>query len=92
MPGMKTRTETDSFGPIEVAADRYWGAQTERSRNNFRIGEQRMPRPLVRALALVKRAAADVNLELGLLDARRAKAIVKAAQEIIDGKLDDHFP
>jgi fumarate hydratase class II len=89
---MKTRTETDSFGPIEVAADRYWGAQTERSRNNFRIGEQRMPRPLVRALALVKRAAADVNLELGLLDARRAKAIVKAAQEIIDGKLDDHFP
>src|SRR5580658_9312513 len=71
---MKTRTETDSFGPIEVAADRYWGAQTERSRNNFRIGEQRMPRPLVRALALVKRAAADVNLELGLLDARRAKA------------------
>jgi fumarate hydratase, class II len=92
MPGMKTRTETDSFGPIEVAADRYWGAQTERSRNNFRIGEQTMPRPLIRALALVKRAAADVNLELGLLDARRAKAIVKAAQEIIDGKLDDHFP
>jgi fumarate hydratase, class II len=92
MPGMKTRTETDSFGPIEVAADRYWGAQTERSRGNFRIGEQRMPRPLIYALALVKRAAAEVNLGLGLLDARRAKAIVQAAQEIIDGKLDDHFP
>jgi fumarate hydratase class II len=89
---MKTRTETDSFGPIEVAADRYWGAQTERSRGNFRIGEQLMPRPLIRALALVKRAAADVNLGLGLLDARRAKAIAQAAQEIIDGKLDDHFP
>jgi fumarate hydratase class II len=89
---MKTRTETDSFGPIEVAADRYWGAQTERSRNNFRIGEERMPRPLIAALALVKRAAAETNLALGSLDARRAKAIVQAAQEIIDGKLDDHFP
>ena len=89
---MKTRTETDSFGPIEVEADRYWGAQTERSRNNFRIGENRMPRPLIAALALVKRAAAETNLELGVLDARRAKAIVQAAQEIIDGKLDDHFP
>jgi len=87
-----TRTETDSFGPVEVAADRYWGAQTERSRGNFRIGEQTMPRPLIRALALVKRAAAEVNRELGLLDVRRAKAIVKAAQEIIDGKLDDQFP
>jgi fumarate hydratase class II len=89
---MKTRTETDSFGPIEVADDRYWGAQTERSRNNFRIGENRLPRPLIAALALVKRVAAETNLELGVLDARRAKAIVQAAQEIIDGKLDDHFP
>ncbi len=89
---VRTRTETDSFGPIDVAADRYWGAQTERSRNNFRIGEERMPRPLIAALALVKRAAAEVNLALGSLDARRAKAIVAAAQEIIDGKLDDHFP
>jgi fumarate hydratase, class II len=89
---VKTRTETDSFGPIEVPADRYWGAQTERSRNNFRIGDQRMPLPLIRALALVKRAAADVNQSLGLLDARHAKAIVKVAQEIIDGKLDDEFP
>ena len=89
---MKTRTETDSFGPIEVAADRYWGAQTERSRNNFRIGDERMPRPLINALAIVKRAAAETNRELGLLDARRAKAIIAAAEEIIDGKLDDHFP
>jgi fumarate hydratase class II len=86
------RTETDTFGPIAVAADRYWGAQTQRSLENFRIGEERMPRPLIRALALVKRAAAEVNNELGLLDAKRMRAIVKAAQEVIDGKLDDHFP
>jgi fumarate hydratase class II len=86
------RTETDTFGPIEVPADRYWGAQTQRSLQNFRIGEERMPRPLVRALAIVKRAAAEVNNQLGLLDARRMRAIVKAAQEVIDGKLDDHFP
>ena len=89
---MRTRTETDSFGPIDVPADRYWGAQTERSRQNFRIGEERMPRPLIAALALVKRAAAETNLELGSLDATRAKAIVAAAQEIIDGKLDGEFP
>ena len=62
---MKTRTETDSFGPIEVPADHYWGAQTERSRNNFRIGDERMPRPLIAALGLVKRAAAEANRELG---------------------------
>ena len=89
---MKTRTETDTFGPIEVAADRYWGAQTERSRNNFRIGDELMPLPIIRALAIVKRAAAETNRELGSLDARRAKAIVEAAQEIIDGRLDDQFP
>ncbi len=89
---MKTRTETDSFGPIQVPADRYWGAQTERSRQNFRIGEERMPRPLIAALAIVKRAAAETNLALGSLDARRAKAIVAAANEIVDGKLDGHFP
>jgi fumarate hydratase class II len=88
----KTRTETDSFGPIEVAADRYWGAQTERSRQNFRIGHDRMPMPVVRALGTVKLAAAQTNLELGLLDQRRARAIIRAAQEVIDGKLDDHFP
>src|SRR5579862_6739755 len=89
---MKTRTETDSFGPIQVPADRYWGAQTERSRLNFRIGEERMPRPLIAALSIVKLAAAQTNLELGSLDDRRAKAIMAAAQEIIDGKLDDQFP
>src|ERR1700676_2037495 len=86
------RSESDSFGPIDVPADRYWGAQTERSRQNFRIGHDRMPMAIVRALGIVKRAAAEVNHELGLLDARRAKAIVRAAQEVIDGKLDDHFP
>ncbi len=88
----RTRTETDSFGPIEVQADRYWGAQTERSRQNFRIGHDRMPMPLVRALGIVKLAAAQTNRELGLLDQRRATAIIRAAREVIDGKLDDHFP
>ncbi|MBR1222271.1 class II fumarate hydratase [Bradyrhizobium sp. U87765 SZCCT0131] len=87
-----TRTETDTFGPIEVAADRYWGAQTERSRNNFRIGVERMPLPIVRALAIVKLAAAETNRELGLLDDQRASAIITAAREVIDGTLDDHFP
>src|SRR2546423_3741302 len=88
----KGRIETDTFGPIEVPADRYWGAQTQRSRENFRIGEERMPLPLIRALGLVKRAAAEVNQSLGLLDRKRARAIVQAAQEVIDGKLGDHFP
>ncbi|MBQ8105073.1 MAG: class II fumarate hydratase [Afipia sp.] len=87
-----TRTETDTFGPIEVPADRYWGAQTERSKHNFKIGNERMPMPIVRALAIVKLASAQTNLELGLLDQRRARAIVRAAREIIDGKLDDNFP
>jgi fumarate hydratase class II len=87
-----TRTETDSFGPIEVAADRYWGAQTERSRQNFRIGQDRMPMPIIRALGIVKLAAAETNRELGLIDQRRANAIIRAAREVIDGKLDDHFP
>ena len=91
-PSSATRTETDTFGPLEVPADRYWGAQTERSRNNFRIGDELMPLPIIRALAIVKRAAAETNRELGSLDARRARAIVEAAQEIIDGKLDDQFP
>ncbi|HEY3677241.1 MAG TPA: class II fumarate hydratase [Bradyrhizobium sp.] len=87
-----TRSETDSFGPIDVAADRYWGAQTERSRRNFRIGHDRMPMPVITALAMVKLASAETNRELGLLDARRAGAISRAAREVIDGKLDDHFP
>ncbi len=87
-----TRTETDTFGPIEVPADHYWGAQTERSKHNFRIGNERMPMPIVRALAIVKLAAAQTNLELGLLDQRRARAIIRAAREVIDGELDDNFP
>src|SRR5882757_1664688 len=91
-PSNSTRSEADSFGPIDVPADRYWGAQTERSRQNFRIGHDRMPMPIIRALAIVKLAAAETNRELGLLDQRRAGAIVRAAREVIDGKLDDHFP
>src|SRR5450631_614745 len=87
-----TRSETDSFGPIEVSADRYWGAQTERSRRNFRIGQDRMPMPIVHALGIVKLAAAETNRELALLDQRRARTIVRAAREVTDGKLDDHFP
>src|SRR3978361_360493 len=87
-----THMETASFGPIEVAADRYWGAQTERSRQNFRIGHDRMPMPIIRALGIVKLAAAETNRELGLLDQRRARAIARAAREVIEGKLDDQFP
>jgi len=88
----KTRVETDSFGPIDVPDDSYWGAQTERSRQNFRIGGERLPIPLIRALGQIKRAAAETNHELGLLDAKRARAIARAAQEVIDGALDAHFP
>jgi fumarate hydratase class II len=88
----KSRTETDSFGPLEVAADRYWGAQTERARQNFRIGAEGMPIAVIRALGLVKRVAAEVNHDLGLIDARRMRAIVKAADEVASGALDDHFP
>src|SRR3979409_777371 len=88
----KTRSETDTFGKIEVPAARYWGAQTERSRQNFRLGTERMPPPVTRARALVKRVAAEVNLELGLLDRRRMRAIVRAADEVIAGRLDDNFP
>ncbi len=89
---MKTRTETDSFGPIEVDQARYWGAQAERSRNNFRIGWERQPASIVRALGIVKRAAAETNMALGKLDRRIGEAIVRAAQEVTEGKLDDHFP
>jgi len=88
----ETRTETDSFGAIEVPANRYWGAQAERSRENFRIGWEKQPLPIVRALGIVKRAAAEVNLGLGRLDPKVAEAIIAAAQEVIDGRLDDHFP
>src|SRR5215475_6339609 len=91
-PGGATRVETDSFGPIEVPADRYWGAQTERSRQNFRIGGDRMPIEIVHALGVVKLAAAQANIGLGLIDKRRADAIIRAAREVIEGKLDDQFP
>lgn len=86
------RTETDTFGPIEVAADRYWGAQAQRSLGNFKIGWEKQPLPIVRALGIVKRAAAETNRDLGKLDAKLTDAIVQAANEVIEGKLDDHFP
>ncbi|MFZ0458736.1 MAG: class II fumarate hydratase [Rhodoplanes sp.] len=88
----RMRTETDTFGLIDVPADAYWGAQTERSRRNFRIGEERMPIALIRALSRVKRVAAEVNHELGLLDEKRMGAIVAAADEVVAGRFDDHFP
>ncbi len=87
-----TRTETDTFGPIEVAADRYWGAQSQRSLGNFKIGWEKQPLPVVRALGIVKRAAAETNLALGKLDPKIAETIVKAANEVIEGRLNDHFP
>ncbi len=87
-----TRTETDTFGPVEVPADRYWGAQAQRSLGNFKIGWEKQPQPVIRALGIVKRAAAETNMALGRLDPKLGEAIVKAAQEVIDGKLDDHFP
>ena len=87
-----TRTETDSMGAIEVASDVYWGAQTQRSLQNFKIGDERMPRSIIRALGIVKHASATVNEALGKLDSERADAIRAAAQEVIDGDLDDHFP
>ena len=87
-----TRTETDTFGPVEVPADRYWGAQAQRSLGNFKIGWEKQPQPVIRALGIIKRAAAETNMALGRLDPKLGEAIVKAAQEVIDGKLDDHFP
>jgi fumarate hydratase class II len=86
------RTETDSMGPIEVPADRYWGAQTQRSLHHFSIGEDRFTRPLVRALGILKKAAALTNAELGTLSEDKARLIVRAADEVIAGTLDDHFP
>ncbi|HXG80107.1 MAG TPA: class II fumarate hydratase [Methyloceanibacter sp.] len=90
--GTSVRIETDSLGQIEVSEDRYWGAQTERSRRNFKIGEEVMPGPMIRALALVKKAAALTNGEIGLLEERLAKAIAAAADEVIEGRFDGHFP
>lgn len=89
---VKTRTETDTFGPIEVDSSRYWGAQAQRSLGNFKIGWEKQPLPVVRALGIVKRACAEANMKLGQLDRKRGDAIIKAAQEVIDGKLNDHFP
>ncbi len=91
-PSQATRTETDTFGPIEVPAHRYWGAQTQRSLQNFKIGGERMPLPLVHALGTVKKCAAKTNAALGQLDKALADPIVAAAQEVIDGKLDEEFP
>lgn len=89
---MKTRTESDSIGTIEVPADRYWGAQTQRSLQNFDIGVETMPVPLIRALGIQKKAAASVNMDMGSLDGRIGKAIIEAAQEVLEGKLDEEFP
>ena len=88
----KTRIETDTFGTIEVDASRYWGAQAQRSLGNFKIGWEKQPAPIVRALGIVKRASAETNMDLGKLDAKLGKVIVAAAQEVIEGKLNDHFP
>ena len=87
-----TRTETDSFGPLEVAADKYWGAQTQRSLSNFKIGGETMPLSMVRALGIVKMAAAKANMKLDNLDKDIGDAIVAAAGEVADGKWDEHFP
>lgn len=89
---MTHRTETDTFGPIEVASDRYWGAQAQRSLGNFKIGWEKQPLPVVRALGIVKQAAARANMALGKLDPKLGDVIVAAAQEVIDSKLNDHFP
>src|SRR5258706_8937820 len=88
----KTRIETDTFGAIEVPADRYWGAQTQRSLQNFKIGGKKQPLPIIRALGLIKRAAAETNMQLGHLDSRIGEAIVKVAQDVAEGKLNAHFP
>ena len=88
----ETRTETDSFGPLEVDHTKYWGAQTQRSILNFPIGWERQPIAIIRALGVIKRACAEANLELGSLDNARATAIIEAATEVIDGKFDDNFP
>ena len=88
----KTRTETDTFGPIEVDTSRYWGAQAQRSLGNFKIGWEKQPQPVIRALGIVKRACAETNMALGGLDKKIGETVVAAAQEVIDGKLDEHFP
>src|ERR1700758_1127281 len=86
------RIEKDTFGPIEVPADRLWGAQTQRSLTNFKISSERMPRALIHALANVKKAAGLVNLDLGTLDAKKGRAIIDAADEVLAGRHDEEFP
>ena len=88
----KPRIETDTMGEIEVAGDKYWGAQAQRSLGNFKIGWEKQPAPIVRALGIVKKAAAETNMALGKLDEKLGKAIIQAADEVIEGKLDEHFP
>lgn len=88
----KTRTETDSFGPLQVPADKYWGAQTQRSLGNFKIGIETMPAPLVRALGIIKFAAAKTNMDIKNIDKKRGNAIARAAKEVAAGKWDDNFP
>ena len=88
----KTRAETDTFGPIEVATDKYWGAQAQRSLGNFKIGVETQPKPIIRGLGIVKRAAAEANMALGVLKPEVGDIVVKAAQEVLEGKLDTHFP
>ena len=87
-----TRTETDSFGPLEVPSEKYWGAQTQRSIMNFPIGWERQPVLIVRALGVIKKACAQANKSLGKLDDAKADAIIQAAGEVVEGRLDDHFP
>ena len=91
-PRTDTRTETDTFGAIEVDARKYWGAQAQRSLQNFKIGWEKQPQPVIRALGIVKRAAAEANMGLGKMDAKLGEVIIRAAQEVIEGKLDAHFP
>lgn len=92
MANTPTRTESDTMGPVEVATDRYWGAQAERSLGNFKIGWEKQPEPIIRALGIVKKAAAEANVALGKMDPELGKVIVQVADEVIDGKLNDHFP
>ena len=87
-----TRNESDSFGTLEVPADKYWGAQTQRSLGNFKIGNETLPVPLIRALGIVKQAAAKANIDNGTLEAGPGNAIIRAAQEVVEGKRNDHFP
>ena len=88
----KPRIESDTMGEVEVPGDKYWGAQAQRSLGNFKIGWEKQPEPIVRGLGIVKRAAAEANMAIGKLDAKLGDAIVKAADEVIEGKLNEHFP